>query len=78
MGMAPYSHPRYIDNIEKIMTVSKDGSIWLDLNGLDPCTLYQHCNGHFTAAGYKLLADIVSNEIRTSGIWPSNGTLFDR
>lgn len=32
MGMAPYGNPRYIDKIEKLMTVSKDGSIWLDMS----------------------------------------------
>ena len=61
-----------------IPTIHAGPAILDNLNGLDPCTLYQPCNGHFTSAGYKLLADIVSNEIRTGGIWPSKETLFDR
>ena len=51
-----------------IYTIHAGPAILDNLNGSDPCTLYQPCNGHFNATGYKLLADIVSNEIRASGI----------
>lgn len=61
-----------------ISTIHAGPAILDNLNGSDPCTLYQPCNGHFNAIGYKLIADIVSDKIRTSGIRPLGGIRPDR
>lgn len=35
------------------------------LKGADPCSLYEPCNGHFNARGYRMLAEIVADAIRS-------------
>jgi len=32
MGMAPYGEPRYVEKVEKLYTVGRDGSLWLDMD----------------------------------------------
>ncbi|MBX3027545.1 hypothetical protein KF840_21825 [bacterium] len=32
MGMAPYGEPRYVDKVEKLYKVERDGSLWLDMS----------------------------------------------
>jgi len=32
MGMAPYGEPRYVDKVEKLYKVARDGSLWLDMD----------------------------------------------
>jgi carbamoyltransferase len=32
MGMAPYGQPRYMDRLEKLITVYEDGSFWLNMD----------------------------------------------
>jgi len=35
MGMAPYGQPRYLDRVDKLITVYDDGSFWLDMDYFD-------------------------------------------
>jgi carbamoyltransferase len=32
MGMAPYGEPRYVDKVEKLYRIERDGSLWLDMD----------------------------------------------
>ncbi len=32
MGMAPYGEPKYVDKVEKLYKLGKDGSLWLDMD----------------------------------------------
>ncbi len=32
MGMAPYGEPKYLDKVEKLYELGKDGSLWLDMD----------------------------------------------
>jgi carbamoyltransferase len=32
MGMAPYGEPRYVDKVQKLYRVERDGSLWLDMD----------------------------------------------
>lgn len=32
MGMAPYGEPRYVDKVEKLYKLERDGSLWLDMS----------------------------------------------
>jgi len=32
MGMAPYGEPKYVDKVEKLYKVERDGSLWLDMD----------------------------------------------
>jgi carbamoyltransferase len=31
MGMAPYGEPKYVDKVEKLYRIERDGSLWLDM-----------------------------------------------
>jgi len=50
MGMAPYGEPRYVDKVEKLYRIERDGSLWLDMDHFS----FHHSttrtfNGKFTA-----------------------------
>jgi carbamoyltransferase len=32
MGMAPYGEPKYVDKVERLYKVERDGSLWLDMS----------------------------------------------
>ena len=32
MGMAPYGEPKYVDKVEKLYRIERDGSLWLDMD----------------------------------------------
>ena len=32
MGMAPYGRPKYVDKVEKLYRIERDGSLWLDMD----------------------------------------------
>jgi carbamoyltransferase len=49
MGMAPYGHPRYVDEVHKLVRIARDGSVWLDMSYF--CfhrSTQQTFNGKFT------------------------------
>jgi hypothetical protein len=38
------------------------------MRGEDPCAFYAVCNGHFNARGYRLLAEVVRDGMRSPGV----------
>ncbi len=36
------------------------------LQAEDPCNLFSDCNGHYNARGYRMLAEVVADRVRSA------------